>query len=282
MMMSCRDLAHLLLSLVALLPAHTSVAFANIFVHEDAPNPPDNVIVGAYYYPWHKAHFQISREGYIRRFLEPRQEIRLGEYDDTQPEVITQHLEWSKQANIDVWVTSWWGPNSREDTTIREVILPHPGMALTNHKIALLYETTGRIKKSEGWDTFRLAGDMDYICNTRDYMNHPNYFTIQGRPVLVVYLTRRMEIEGKLPEIIDTIRNACPGVYIIGDQVWGDAPNEALDDLDAITNYDMYGNMGKPRFAGQAGVNEYYSKAADWKIHANEHNAAYVPGVSPG
>ena len=265
--------------------AATATNSKNLFLHNgfpSIPNPPSNITIGAYYYPWHKAHFQISQEGYLRKSLQPRQEIRLGEYDDTRPEVISQHLKWSQRANINVWVTSWWGPTSREDRTIRDVILPHPDMASQDHKLALLYETTGRIKKNEDYDLHRLVGDMEYVCTTRDYFSHPQYYKIDGRPVMVFYLTRAMERAGKLSEMIQVIRDACPDVYIIGDQVWGEAPDEALDDLDAVTNYDIYGNMGKPTYAGQEKVDEYYQKAAGWKIHANEHNTSFIPSVSPG
>ena len=202
------------------------VASANTFSYpENPPDPPAQITVGAYYYPWHKRHFQVTKEGYIRRSLEPRQEIRLGEYDDTQSEVIQQHLDWSYQANIGVWITSWWGPGSGEDTTLKNVIFPHSGLG--DHKIALLYETTGRIKKSEGYSTHRVPGDMAYICSTMNYMNHPNYFRIQGRPVLVVYLTRLLENKGKLSEVLAIVRSHCPNVYILGDQVWGEPPDEA-------------------------------------------------------
>ena len=265
----------------------SSVSYANIFLHNDInhndfplPNAPSEITLGAYYYPWHLRHFQVTREGYLRRALEPRQEIRLGEYDDTQAQVIQQHLDWSHQANIKVWISSWWGPLSDTDNAFKNVILPHPGLANYTHKVALLYETTGRIKKSEEYDPWRVDGDIDYICN--DYVDHPNYFRINGRPVLVVYLTRLLENRGVLDIVMAKIRDKCPELYVIGDQVWGDPPDEALDQLDAVTNYDIYGNMGKPTFAGQSGVDSYYAKATTWKDHANLHNASFVPSVSPG
>jgi hypothetical protein len=70
-------------------------------------------VVGAYYYPWHGANFH-NGEGYVRRLLLPPHMPALGEYDDSRPEVIAQHLKWSRQANIGLWVASWWGPHFLE------------------------------------------------------------------------------------------------------------------------------------------------------------------------
>jgi glycoprotein endo-alpha-1,2-mannosidase len=99
----------------------------------------------------------------------------LGEYDDTDPTVIAQHVEWSRQANIGLWVTSWWGPGSREDTTTLDSILSHTDV-LDNIKIALHYETS-RFLSDDGTVRFdRIATDMEYICE--NYFNHGNYFQI--------------------------------------------------------------------------------------------------------
>ena len=56
-------------------------------------------LVGAYYYPWHKNNFH-NHEGYVRKELQPKPQVPfLGEYDDSRPEIISQHLNWSRQAN---------------------------------------------------------------------------------------------------------------------------------------------------------------------------------------
>ena len=67
--------------------------------------PPSNVTVGTYYYPWHKDDFHRG-QGYLREKLMPPQQPTLGEYDDTDSMVISQHLAWSRQANIRLWVSS--------------------------------------------------------------------------------------------------------------------------------------------------------------------------------
>ena len=189
--------------------------------------PEGNLTVGAYYYPWHSNDFHRGA-GYLREQLSTKQQPTLGEYDDTDPNVIYQHLKWSAQANVRLWVTSWWGAGSREDNTTKNVILPH--QALGDHKIALFYETTGRIREEDGNSTHNVIPDITYICQT--YFDHPNYFRIDGRPVLFVYLTRKLEAIGLLDDVVLEMRQSARDegydIYIVGDHVFQAAPENEL------------------------------------------------------
>jgi hypothetical protein len=153
---------------------------------------------------------------------------------------------------------------------------------LNNLKVAILYETTGRIKESENYTLSRVPTDFEYICQTMRYFDHPNYYRINGRPVLVIYLTRKLTGEELLDDVVPIIRSKCPNVFIIGDQVWGSPPGSSLLYLDGVTNYDWYGNVGRPQYVGQARVNDYYAKSAAWKEYARIHNTYFIPAVSPG
>lgn len=265
-----------------------------IFRNEETLPPiPQDIRVGAYYYPWHADDFHRDA-GYIRDLLDPGHQPFLGEYDDRRPEVVGQHLAWSRRANINLWVCSWWGPNSREDVTIRRSIMTHP--ELGSHKIALLYETTGRIKENEGWEPKRVRDDMAHICTT--YFDEEMYYRIEGKPVIVMYLTRVLDkkrlVDGSnaLGETVRIMRETAAEVcdtelYIIGDQVWRKPPSgtsnyPSFDYLDAVTNYDVYGNTGSAPYAGTTALNNYSQQQAAWKKVANQNGVAYIPAVSPG
>lgn len=72
-----------------------------------------DVLVGAYYYyPWRLYDFHYG-QGCIRKDLS--QCPLLGEYDCSDPKTIGHHLTWSRQANIRVWVMSWWGPGGKRN-----------------------------------------------------------------------------------------------------------------------------------------------------------------------
>lgn len=244
-----------------------------------------NYLVGTYYYPWYGNDFH-NGEGYLRQELVPPQQPVLGEYNDSESDVIAQHMKWFRQANIGLLVTSWWGPNRLEDSNTKNVLMKHEHIG--NLKIALHYETTGRIKDNSDMSSAR--SDIEYMC--QNYFDHPNYYKIDGRPVLFVYVTRILHSDGVLEEALLTMRSEASkcghNLYLIGDHVFSSAPNP--DDVfvpfwyfDAVTNYDVYGSQGRPEgYAGKEAVDEYYAEQEKWRDQALEENCQYIPPVSPG
>lgn len=244
-----------------------------------------NYLVGTYYYPWYGNNFHDG-EGYLRQDLIPQQEPALGEYNDSEADVTAQHMQWFRQANIGLLVTSWWGPNRREDNTTKNVIMEHEDIG--NLKIALHYETTGRINNDGDMSVPR--NDIQYMCE--NYFDHPNYYKIDGRPVLAVYVTRVLHRDGLLEEALLTMRSEASkcghNLYLIGDQVFGSAPDPE-DELtpfwyfDAVTNYDVYGSTGRPGgYAGKEAVDEYYSEQEEWRDQALKVDTHFIPAVTPG
>eukprot|EP00339_Tiarina_fusa_P001503 CAMPEP_0117034558 /NCGR_PEP_ID=MMETSP0472-20121206/24596_1 /TAXON_ID=693140 ORGANISM="Tiarina fusus, Strain LIS" /NCGR_SAMPLE_ID=MMETSP0472 /ASSEMBLY_ACC=CAM_ASM_000603 /LENGTH=518 /DNA_ID=CAMNT_0004743763 /DNA_START=38 /DNA_END=1595 /DNA_ORIENTATION=+ len=257
---------------------------------DDGLYPDSSILVGAYYYPWHSDDFH-GGTGYVRDQLNPRQEPTLGEYDDSEPETIAQHLAWSRQANVRLWVTSWRGDGKREDLITRETILPHSDLG--DHKIALLYETFGRIREDEEFSLHRVVADIEFI--SASYFDHPNYLRMNGKPVLFVYLTRKLERIGLMDNVITLMRQAARvaghELYIVGDHAFREAPDNEFSggefnpftSIDAITNYDVYGSIGKDGYAGEDAVEDHYqNKMAGWRDLAASHGCGFIPAASPG
>jgi glycoprotein endo-alpha-1,2-mannosidase len=242
--------------------------------------PGDSYFAGAYYYPWYAHDFHGG--AYLREHLVPRQEPVLGEYDDRDTAIIGQHLEWSRYAGIQFWVTSWWGPANTSDTTTRDHILNHPD--LDEFKIAVFYETPGRTDDYR--DLSVIGPDIAYLAE--HYFGHPNYLRIEGKPVLFVYLTRDLSYFGVLEGVVDTMRNTALDagypLFIVGDHAFGEPPAStgAIHLLDAITNYDVYGGMGRTGYATQAGVDSYSAAQQGWKDLAHAVGVNFIPSVAPG
>jgi len=275
------------------------------------------LLVGAYYYPWWGKDFHQGNpnnpQSYLRKqLLDSPQLPKLGEYDDTQPNILKKHLTWSRQNNIKLWVTSWWGKDRREDLNIKNNILKHP--QLKQHKIAIFYETTGRIREKDGYALDNVQPDLEYVC--QEYFQHPNYYTVgvdadgnadatspTRRHVLFVYLTRKLATLGLLPEVLVRMRAGareagCGEIFIVGDHVFqkpptvdknGQIPAAELipfDLLDAVTNYDVFGSMRGEKNGGYVGtrqkVTDYYQEQNQWKAIANNHSCAFIPAISAG
>jgi hypothetical protein len=274
-------------------------------------------------------------EEYLRDYLVPRQEPSMGEYNDTVPEVILQHLKMTRQANCRVWVAAWFGKGSREDLTLLNTILPTLKGNDPDQRLAIHYETNAQIRKKDTNNLFTLdtksgkpnedyyysvdgrpndttdgvAKDMEHFCD--NYFKHSNYYTIRGRPVIFVYLTRTLDdIRAGLNEkgdnfywnanellasVVKTMRDATMSrcklnPYIVGDHIF-DVYNPTRDDpamaiLDAITGYDMYGHMDQDRSTANGYASEeitgFYQEQAAWKAAANSKKCGYMPSVTPG
>jgi hypothetical protein len=243
----------------------------------------EDVLVGVYYYPWYH-NDDFNGKKYLRGKLDPPQYPALGEYNLREPGPIGQHLAWTRGANINLWVTSWWGPFSSTDENVKDYILPHPDFAGT--KIALFYETAGRVP--DFVNTGNVYNDIVYMSNT--YFDNPNYLKINGKPVIYVYLTRVLEEKGTLAQIVDLMRSAASDnghdIYIVGDHAFYKPPTSdayaPFQLLDAVTNYDMYGCMESPRFAELEGVAEYREHQSGWREKAKGQNCDFIPAISPG
>jgi glycoprotein endo-alpha-1,2-mannosidase len=245
------------------------------------PNEVADLTVGVYYYPWHGGTNFHGRK-YLREHLVPVQTPELGEYNDREAEVIAQHLAWCEYAGIGLWVSSWWGPGKMEDITMKDYIMKHPDLG--NMKIALFYETSGRM--ADFTDLKNVRSDIEYMAQY--YFGHPNYYTIDGRPVLFVYLTRVLSSRGVLEETLELMRDAAADagfdLYVVGDHVFGQPPSstDQIALLDAVTNYDVYGSSGAKMYATQAKVDNYYTAQTGWRSKAQAVGTAFIPATSPG
>jgi glycoprotein endo-alpha-1,2-mannosidase len=225
----------------------------------------------------------------MRKEVVPRQYPALGEYDDTDPQVIAEHMKMFRRANIGLLVTSWWGPNTLEDSTPKDVILNHQDLG--NLQLALFYETESRLQNGME-DLANAKTDIEYM--SEHYFNHPNYYKVDGRPVLFIYLARTLKDKGVMEEALLTMRSEAAkrghNIFLVGDYVFGDSPRTTEEQpyipfwyLDAVTNYDVYGSAGRPQGnAGHEAVTRYYESQAQWKQETAKENCRYIPAVSPG
>ena len=143
-------------------------------------------LVLAYYYVWYGAPEHTDD-------WEAVYEPLLGRYDSGDPEVIRQHISWAKEAGIDGFLISWWGPGRGEDKNAQKVFQVCP----EDFKLAIMVEQVTSEDGSQTWYTraeldnpaYRkaLVNAVDYVVNTF-YKPYPEkYLRWRGRPVVVCY-----------------------------------------------------------------------------------------------
>ncbi|KAJ1480974.1 hypothetical protein T484DRAFT_1808977 [Baffinella frigidus] len=69
-------------------------------------SPDDTPLVGAYYFSWYNLEQQWEK---FPRSDNPT----LGEYDQSDPKVVTQHHAWAKRGGIDFFAMAWSGAGSK-------------------------------------------------------------------------------------------------------------------------------------------------------------------------
>lgn len=241
--------------------------------------------VGAYYYPWYTDenfhNDELERSHTLVYHLKPQQMPELGWYSQTHPEVISQHYKWAKYAGIDFFVTSYWGKDTQTDKATREYMFDNPDRG--DIKLAVFFEPKITLKD--------VAEQTDYLCD--NYFKRPGYFRIDNKPVIFVYLTRVMN-DANLTEYTGLIRKSAQDkgigkVYIVGDEVFGyldRSSDKRVKLLDAITNYDVYGNLGEFGASGQYvttdNLNKWKSINKLWRARAHRVGSNFIPAVSPG
>jgi len=213
--------------------------------------------------------------------LNPRITPQLGWYNQNDPNVISRHYKWARYAGIDFFVTSYWGRGKTGDSIIQNYMFDNPDRG--SIKLAVFIET-----KTAALSLSKITDETNYLCD--NYFNRTGYFRFDNKPVIFIYVTRAMS-DPNFTTYITNIRTAARNkgvgeVYIVGDEVWG-SPNTAYEtsrvsQMDAVTNYDVFGNIGRPRFATDSILNTWQSKNTSWKNFVNGLGKKFIPAVTPG
>ena len=156
-------------------------------------------------------------------------------------------------------------------------------------KIAIHYETVGRTDDFTHFSNVRT--DIQFIA--RNYFRNENYYRIDNKPVIVIYLTRVLSVSDLLCRFIWLMRKGAkdagfPDIYIVGDQVFGPLTNftdqkvQDINLLNAITDYDVYGSIAKNGYARAMGVNKFYNDQMIWRNVAKLKGVGFIPIAAPG
>jgi glycoprotein endo-alpha-1,2-mannosidase len=240
--------------------------------------------VGAYYYPWYGPG--AGGHGYndtLRMHLTPRpQSPLLGAYNSRSADVISSHIDQSRLGNISMWALSWWGPNSYEDVTIRNHIFKHPRAAELTYTIH--YESQGRLGSFDAPNYTRLASDFRYLAE--NVFDDPNYMRIEGRPVIVLYLSRVYFDDAAGWAALDNLRTMMKqeygyDPYLIGDHFFG-ALSPGAAHLDAVTTFDVYGQVFKNQPSNMTRITRLEQIYDVVQGQADALGVDFIPGLTPG
>jgi glycoprotein endo-alpha-1,2-mannosidase len=247
-------------------------------------------LVGVYYYPWYGAGPGTPGHTFndtLRAHLTPEQELpAAGAKSSRDADVIASHIDQSHLGNISMWSMSWWGPSSYEDQTIRQNILTNP--RASELKYTVHYESVGRFGNDFANPNFNnFLPDFRYLA--QNIWSNPNYLRFNGRPVVMMYLTREYFKTASSWAVLSNVRQSIQqefgyNPYIIGDDFFGTSPVDTARaaQFDAITDFDVYGTAFSSGVATQSRVNALAGIYSNAQTAANSVGVGFVPTASPG
>ncbi len=205
---------------------------------DELPPPADSFTLGAYYYTWWTP--DEWRKGITGQ-------SRYGEYLSDDPLVAGNHITDARQAGIGVFAVNWFGGDS--DRAMREGLLSAPNLDqiqfCIHYDIAIRFSLANlSLDLSKPVPRLAFQRDMQYIADT--YMNHPRYFRLGGRPVVMIYLSRVIsgDLEGEIDLVRTSLKDKGIDVYIVGDEVYdGNFHPERIRLFDAVTAYNLYNSQ---------------------------------------
>ena len=139
--------------------------------------------VYAFYYPWYGNLDGPSGSTFhwdyytVNNIVSSTHYPLLGPYDSYDPDIIRAHISLAKQAGIDGFILSWWGPKTYEDRAVKTILDVAEEMEF---KISAYYESVRDI------DQKQVTEELEYFF--KSYGDHPAFLTESGQPVLFVYV----------------------------------------------------------------------------------------------
>ncbi|KAL3937898.1 MAG: hypothetical protein SGBAC_007079 [Bacillariaceae sp.] len=238
----------------------------------------------AYYYPWYHRN-NWGRHNY-------QDEPLLGKYGTDEVAVAEQHVQWALEAGISTWIVSYWGQDHLASRHFKAGMMNAPSLSKMN--FCMLYESVildGRGSWHDGSKEEALYEDLKEVRD--DFLNHPSYLRINGRPVIIFYITRsRMPYENGFngPSVLANMRRRLGhNIYFIADEPFFDWNNKSPDGnrnafkggkqvFDAYTTYNMFQDSRVRR--GETATDYQLREAMPvWKRWADE--LPLFPNVMP-
>jgi hypothetical protein len=139
------------------------------------PEPP---IQAAFFYPWFPQAWDQQGYNPFTNYTPS-----LGWYSSTNDITIDQQLTLAKQAHLEAFIGSWWGPGDNTDTALQYILsrTERAGSPYPEMRWAVYHENESQGDPSPE----QIVADLEYLA--AHYFWHDSYLRIGGKPVVFVY-----------------------------------------------------------------------------------------------
>ena len=236
----------------------------------------------------------------------------LGFQDEADPAVMKQHVALALSHAINVFIVDWYwydgGPcfeRQLNDGLIPAVEGTDMRFCLmwANHDATSLWDMhTDENALLYGATTDRAQFEAIWTRNIERYFKHPNYYRIDGKPVLSLFLVPRLVADlGGVQGTLDAfawLQQAAQKAGLTGVHLqaihWQKVPHEVGKDLRRLEGIDMEALVRECRFdsctnyqmvqsaAGSGDYAQWVAEAMSWWETSDANTPCYFPHVSVG
>ncbi len=246
-----------------------------------SPIQADETDVFAYYYPWYVG-------GDWTRHPYPNTPV-LGQYDSGSAAVAERQIAMAADHGLDGFLVSWWGEDSPWSKRLETGLLKAPN--LHRIKLAVLYESallTDVDDERDLWFDFNspklVRRFTDHLRRiSRQYFDYPSYWRINGRPVVLFYLSRNY-VNFSAEKFAEIQRDAGVQLYAIGDEIFLDQqeePTEAMNGPGVFDGYTAYNLLQNHRVQPDDDAVSYHQRVGEPLYRRWAEKAVVFPGVFP-
>lgn len=141
----------------------------------------------------------------------------LGTYSSGDPLIAEEHIKMAKRGAIDAFAISWWGKERPSAKHLNNGFLKAKN--INDIKFTLLYEGLGPGEENSIWGKeVQKKVIADFKVMQKDYFKHSSYLHVDDRPVVCIYVTRRLNFPASFLERIKDELNQ--DILIIADEAY--------------------------------------------------------------
>lgn len=155
-------------------------------------------LLWAFYYPWY------TRQDWSSPWL---RDVPAEPYASADRTTMERHVRQAKEAGIDGFISSWWGPHDRTDDNLRTLLK----IAQEEDFLVTIYFET--LASEGGLPRDEIVRWLTYLLKT--YGDHPAFARLDGKPVVVFWATDPVPLD-TWGEAFETVREEGLDFFALG------------------------------------------------------------------